>query len=58
MTRRRALYLLLGSGTRIEFELFGPIAAGGYYETPFNYTGALTGIWAAANGNARVTGLT
>ena len=26
-----------------------------YYEVPFDYTGPIYGIWAAANGNARVT---
>lgn len=52
------LYLLLGSGTASNSNYSVQIAAGGYYETPFNYTGALTGIWAAANGNARVTELT
>lgn len=35
------------------------IVAGGYLEMapPFIYTGIITGIWAAANGNARVTEL-
>lgn len=31
------------------------IAAGGYWESPFNYTGAVTGIWASANGAASIT---
>lgn len=26
-----------------------------YYEVPFGYTGQINGIWASANGNARVT---
>ncbi len=26
-----------------------------YYELPFHYAGAISGIWAAANGNARIT---
>lgn len=30
----------------------------GMYEAPFGYTGVIDGIWAAANGNARVTELT
>ncbi|BAY77958.1 hypothetical protein NIES25_44280 [Nostoc linckia NIES-25] len=34
------------------------IAAGGYYELPFNYTGVISGIWSAANGNALVRELT
>jgi hypothetical protein len=32
------------------------VAAGGYYELPMPvYTGIIDGIWASANGNARVT---
>ncbi len=34
------------------------IAAQGYYEIPFNYTGAIDGIASAATGNARITELT
>ena len=34
------------------------IAAGGYYEMPFDYTGVISGIWSAANGNAFVRELT
>ena len=29
-----------------------------YYEVPFGYVGIIDGIWASANGNARVTELT
>lgn len=32
--------------------------AGGYYEVPFHYTGVISGIWSAANGNALVRELT
>ncbi|MDM9582320.1 hypothetical protein [Nostoc sp. GT001] len=32
--------------------------AGGYYEVPFNYTGVISGIWSAVNGNALVRELT
>ncbi|MHC5914530.1 MAG: hypothetical protein ACYTXE_26835 [Nostoc sp.] len=32
--------------------------AGGYYEVPFNYTGIISGVWSAANGNALVRELT
>jgi hypothetical protein len=28
---------------------------GAYFEVPANYTGVISGIWAAATGNARVT---
>ena len=34
------------------------VAAGGYYEDPFGYSGRIDGIWASANGNAYVTELT
>lgn len=34
------------------------VAGGGYYEVPFGYRGAITGLWAAAIGAARVTELT
>lgn len=34
------------------------LEASGYYEIPFNYTGAISGIWLAANGNALVRELT
>ncbi|MBD2303764.1 MULTISPECIES: hypothetical protein [Nostocales] len=34
------------------------LEADGYYEIPFSYTGTISGIWAAANGNALVRELT
>lgn len=34
------------------------IDPGAYYEVPFNYTGRIDGIWASANGAARVTEVT
>jgi hypothetical protein len=34
------------------------ISPGGYYELPFRYTGVISGIWDAANGNALVRELT
>ncbi len=30
------------------------LSPGGYYEIPFKYTGAISGIWSAVNGNALV----
>jgi hypothetical protein len=33
------------------------IAAGGFYEIPFRYTGVISGVWASANGSALVTEL-
>ncbi|UZJ58562.1 hypothetical protein OKW98_18465 [Pseudomonas sp. KU26590] len=48
------LYLKLGSASSItSYTVI--IAANGYYEVPFGYTGAITGLWASANGAARVT---
>jgi len=54
--------------TKILYLKFGTTAAttdctvrmmpGDYYEVPFGYTGRIDGIWASANGNARVTELT
>lgn len=52
------LYLLLGSGTASATNYTIQIAANGYYEAPFRFSGQLTGIWAAANGFARVTEVT
>lgn len=34
------------------------ISAGGYFEMPFNYTGIISGVWDAVNGNALVRELT
>lgn len=56
------LYLLLGSSaastTNYTVQLAGSTSTGvAYYEVPFGFTGQLTGIWASANGNARVTEL-
>jgi hypothetical protein len=51
------LYLKLGaSASTTSFTI--KLAAGDYYEVPFGYTGAVTGIWSSATGNARITELT
>lgn len=34
------------------------MVADAYYEVPFGYTGIIDGIWASANGSARITELT
>jgi hypothetical protein len=52
------LYLLLGSGTASTSAYSVQVGAGGYYEVPFGYTGAIKGIWSAAAGTARLTELT
>lgn len=31
------------------------IPSNGYWEAPYGFTGALTGIWASANGSANIT---
>ena len=51
------MYLKLGavaSDTSFSVDML----PGSYFEVPYNYTGELAGIWAAATGNARVTELT
>lgn len=53
------LYLLLVTGGTASNAVYTvQLAANAYYEVPFGYTGALIGIWATANGNARVTEMT
>ncbi len=54
----QVLYLLLGVGPASSTVYTVQMAAAGYYEIPFGYTGILTGLWASANGSARVTELT
>lgn len=51
------LYLKLGA-TASTTSYSAQLAANAYYEVPFNYTGAIDGIWASATGNARITELT
>ncbi|MEH2392604.1 hypothetical protein [Nostoc sp.] len=51
------LYLELGP-TATTSAFTAKLFAGGYYETPFNYTGVISGIWSAINGNALVRELT
>lgn len=66
---KRRGWLVFNDSTAILYVKFGAtasatsyvvqIAAGGYYEMPNPiYTGVIDGIWASANGNARVTELT
>src|SRR5690242_12049017 len=51
------LYVKLGT-TASTSSYTVQVAASGYYEVPFQYSGRIDGIWASANGNARVTELT
>lgn len=54
----QALYLKLGA-TASTTSFTVKMAAGSYYEVPFNYTGIIDGIWAAdSTGAARVTEVT
>lgn len=49
------LYLLASAGTPSTTSYTVAMAANSYYETPFHYTGAITGVWASSSGSARVT---
>lgn len=49
------LYLLLANAVSSNAVYTVQIAAGGYYEVPFGYTGIIKGVWSAVNGAARVT---
>lgn len=51
------LYLKFGT-TASTTSFTAPLAAATYYEVPGGYTGEIDGIWASANGNARVTEIT
>lgn len=48
------LYLLLASGTASSTNYTLQMASNTLYEVPFDYQGIIKGIWASANGNARV----
>jgi len=51
------LYLKFGTtASATDFTVL--LRSGDYYEVPFRYTGKIDGIWASANGAARVTELT
>jgi hypothetical protein len=51
------LYLALGTVAASATSYTKQIAADGYFEIPVNYAGEIRGIWASANGNARITEL-
>ena len=54
------LYVLLGSGTASATNYTVRMIQYSYFEVPYDYTGAITGIWASDpnDGGARVTELT
>lgn len=49
------LKVSLGTNAASATAYTAEVAAQGYYETPFGYSGQIRGIWSAANGFARVT---
>lgn len=49
------LYMLMGSGPATVTAYTVLMIPAAYFETPFNYNGAIQGIWAIATGFARVT---
>lgn len=51
------LYVELGA-TATTSAFTARVSAGGYYEVPFTYTAAISGIWDAANGSALLRELT
>lgn len=54
----QVLYVLLGAGTASATVYTVQMSAGAYYELPYMFTGIVTGLWASANGNARITEIT
>lgn len=55
-TDANALYLLVGGGTASTTNYSVKLVSDGYFEVPYNFTGAITGIWAAdGSGTALVT---
>lgn len=62
-TNRKGATIWNNSNATLNLELGGSagasaytaqLAPGGYYEVPYGYTGAIAGIWSAANGSALV----
>lgn len=51
-TDANALYLLLATGTASVSNLSVSVAANGYYEVPFGYTGIIKGTWAVDGAGA------
>src|ERR1019366_9147686 len=57
----QVLYVKLGttaSTSSYAVQLAAAGNLGSYYEIPFGYTGEIDGVWASANGNARIVELT
>lgn len=51
----QVLYLLLDDSAASIANYSVQVEAGGYYEIPFNYTGAVNGVWPVANGSVKIT---
>ncbi|AFY31602.1 hypothetical protein [Calothrix sp. PCC 7507] len=51
------LYIEFGSSASTS-AFTAKLSAGGYFEVPYKFTGAISGIWDAANGNALIRELT
>lgn len=49
------LYLSLSATAASTTSYTVQVASQGYYEVPGGYSGAIQGIWASANGAARIT---
>lgn len=51
------LFLALGAAAASATDYSVKVAAGGYYEAPYGYSGPVRGVWDAVNGAARITEL-
>jgi len=55
-TSTSILYILVGGGTATATTAHSvQIPSNGYWEAPYGFTGAVSGIWASANGSANIT---
>jgi len=52
------LYVNFGATADAVDKYVVPLDSKAYYEVPFAYTGVISGIWSAANGNAQIYELT
>ena len=48
------LYVNFGATANATDNHVVPLESKAYYEVPFAYTGVISGIWSAANGNAHI----
>lgn len=53
----KTLYLALGNADATTTNYTIQIGGGGYYETPFGFTGRISGIWSGASGAAYISEL-